>query len=465
MTRRNILTLAPAGLLSPVLAQQQPPADSSPARMKPRTSKSIASSPISIGFETLDRQMFDPERTYAHLAKLGVKWARCQTGWARTETVKGKYDFEWLDRVVDSLLAAGVQPWFNLGYGNTLYTPGPTHPSAVGWIPLNSDDARAAWLRYTDAIATKFATRVKHWELWNEPNISNFWQPDKPDPTKYVEFVKMTAPVIRKRVPGVTLIGGVFAGIPLDYIDGAMAAGLGDHVDRISYHPYRAVPEEGYDADIRALKGIVNRYKPGMKLWQGENGAPSTNNSTGALREFEWDEARQAKWLLRRLITDLSYDIEVTSYFQTVDMQNYVWTTGNSGMTNSKGVLRGGDYTPKASYYALQNLCSVIDSDCVRTDLLVRVSNVGPNADPVAIRTASFVKKGVPLYFWWYPANLQKGFESRLANVNVWSGNGAKMTKPVLCDLLTGDVWPAPARDKMPLRDYPMLLTDASLIT
>ena len=66
-------------------------------RLKTRTSKSIASSPLSIGFETLDRKMFDPERTYPHLADLGVKWARCQTGWARTETTRDQYDFAWLD--------------------------------------------------------------------------------------------------------------------------------------------------------------------------------------------------------------------------------------------------------------------------------------------------------------------------------------------------------------------------------
>jgi hypothetical protein len=222
MTRRNVLTLAPAGLAAVAMAQESA---SVPARMKPRTSKSIAASPISIGFETLDRKMFDPERTYPHLAKLGVKWARCQTGWARTEKTKGQYDFEWLDQVVDSLLNIGIQPWFNLGYGNTLYTPGPKDSSAVGWVPMNSDEAKAAWLKYVDALAAKFATRVKHWEIWNEPNGQGFWQPEKPDPVKYVEFARMTAPAIRKRIPGVTLIGGAYAGIPLDYIEGTMAGG------------------------------------------------------------------------------------------------------------------------------------------------------------------------------------------------------------------------------------------------
>lgn len=83
-------------------------------KVAPRSSISIAASPLSIGFETLDRKMFDPERTYAHVARLGVKWARVHTGWCRTERKRGAYDFAWLDQVVDALRRIGVQlstPW------------------------------------------------------------------------------------------------------------------------------------------------------------------------------------------------------------------------------------------------------------------------------------------------------------------------------------------------------------------
>ena len=58
-------------------------------KLKTRPSASIKASPLSVGYETLDRQHFDPAKTYAHAAQLGVKWARVQTGWARCEKVKG----------------------------------------------------------------------------------------------------------------------------------------------------------------------------------------------------------------------------------------------------------------------------------------------------------------------------------------------------------------------------------------
>ena len=88
-----------------------------------KASDEISSSPIGIGFEKLDRGVFSPEKAYDKIAAIGVKWARLQSGWARTETVRGVYDFSWLDDIVDNLLRRGIQPWLCLCYGNSLYTP------------------------------------------------------------------------------------------------------------------------------------------------------------------------------------------------------------------------------------------------------------------------------------------------------------------------------------------------------
>src|SRR5262249_24862130 len=143
LTRRTILQ-APAAALG--AWQAVAPA----GRIRTRPAKDIAASPISIGFETLDRESFDPARTYSHIAEWGARWARCQTGWCRSEKRKGEYDFRWLDGMVDSLRGAGVQPWFNLGYGNVLYTPAPL-ASAVGFAPVFSEEAKAGWLRFVRA--------------------------------------------------------------------------------------------------------------------------------------------------------------------------------------------------------------------------------------------------------------------------------------------------------------------------
>lgn len=444
--------------------------------IKPRPSSAIRASAISLGFETLDRRMFDPERTYGLLGQSGVKWARCQTGWSRTERVKGEYDFRWLDGVIDSVRRQGVQPWFSLSFGNKLYVPEAPHESAVGWHPMRTPEAREAWLRFTRAAAARYRDRVKHWEIWNEPNLDHWWMPHGAKPAEYTEMVRITVPEIKQRIPDAVIVGGALAGGParhMDYLEACLDLGLGKYVDKIAYHPYRGVPEDDYENEVRALRALVARHRPGIGVWQGENGCPSQNGSSGALRDLDWNEARQARWLLRRLLTDIRLDIELTSYFHTVDMVNYFTSDGKPGPTNFKGVIRGTDYTPKPSYHALQSLCALFDSDSVRADfLLLFGATSGPRpAEPEAIQRATFLRGGRPLYAYWYPASPQSDFPAGTVTVTVRHGKAARLDQPVLADLLTGKVHEIAAQTSggsyvfsgLPLTDYPLVITDRAV--
>jgi len=430
----------------------------------PRDARAIAASPLSVGFETLDRRHFDPARACPLLAKLGAKWARCQTGWCRCETERGKHDFAWLDDVVDSLLKIGVQPWFNLGYGNRLYTPD-ADDAAVGWAPVFDDAARQAWVRFVRAVAQHFAGRVKHWELWNEPNIAQFWKPAKPEAADYVALVKLTAPEIRKAVPDAVLIGGATAGIPMPYIKACLDAGLAEHVDKLSYHPYRPVPEAGYDGEIAALRKLLDGYRKGVALWQGECGCPSQGGkeSTGALANLDWDEARQAKWLLRRILSDLRLGVELTSYFHTVDLVGY------RGKTNFKGLLRGTDYTPKPAYFAYQCLCALFDAETKRRPDLT-LALVGQQK--ANLQDAAFARQGKAIHAYWLPASLQAPFEPRTLNMEVATAPDAALADPVLVDPMTRRVHRLPgartagralALENVPVLDYPLLVTDRAV--
>jgi polysaccharide biosynthesis protein PslG len=479
LTRRSIikLGLSAAGLRSTVLraAQTSQPA-SAPAcpfdfalpiagTVKPVAPSAIAASSLSVGYETLDRRHFDPARTYPHLAQLGVKWARCQTGWCRCETTKGIYDFAWLDEVVNALLALGVQPWFNLGYGNRLYTPDAPDEFAVGWAPIFSNPARQSWLRFVNRIAEHFRDRVQHWEIWNEPNSTGFWRPEKPDAAAYVELVRITAPEIRRHVPNAVLIGGAFAGIPMSYIQRCLDAGLADQVDKISYHPYRSVPETNYEKEIAELRDMIARHKKGIPIWQGENGCPSQGGpgSAGALRDLEWDQIRQAKWLLRRILCDLRLEIELTSYYHMVDLVGY------RGMTNYKGLLQGTDYIPKLSYRAYQCLCALFDSRTAhKPDLSLRLID----QEKVHLYDAGFVRTGRAVYAYWYPTDLQKGWTPRRITVQIDTPSSATIADPVLIDSLTARVFrlkpSAKSSDNLtlenlPLLDYPLLIADAGV--
>lgn len=103
----------------------------------PKKSSEIKNSKIGLGFEKLDRDAFDPEKAYDKVAEIGVKKARIQSGWQKTEKQKGVYDFAWLDNIVDNFLKRGISPWLCLCYGNSLYTEkAKEYFGAVGCPPI-----------------------------------------------------------------------------------------------------------------------------------------------------------------------------------------------------------------------------------------------------------------------------------------------------------------------------------------
>ena len=437
-------------------------------KVRPRRARSIAASPLGVGFETLDRKMFEPEPTYPFLAELGAKWARVQTGWCRCEPAKGQYDFAWLDGIVDRLLAMGVQPWFNLGYGNQLYTPEATNQFAVGWVPLWSEDARQGWLRFVGALAERFGDRVRHWEIWNEPNHRNFWKPREADPAEYVKFVRMTAPVIRRRVPGVKIVGP--AVWSPGYFKGGFDLGLGDLVGIVSYHWYRASPEDGYEAGVAGCREVLAQHKLDVPLWQGESGCPSQTAGAGAMAKYPWTEALQARWVVRRTLNDLRLRVDMSSYFHTVDMLYPNEDGTPDGRLNSKGLVRRSDYTPKPAYFAYQCLCALFDAETQWAQRPLEISAAdGLPLDESALLKAAFVRHDRPLYAYWLPADLRKERQPRVVDLVIPDRAGAVLDTPVLIDPLGASVHRLPQAARLgggwripgvALADCPLLVAD-----
>lgn len=496
LSRRSLLALGAAGLAASAIpnimpASEQVPKDGflEPApcppfdfkytplgNVKAVASKEIEASPLGVGFETLDRMMFEPERAYEQVGRLGVKWARCQTGWARTEKEPGQYDFAWLDGIANSLLGQGVTPWFSISYGNRLYTPDAPDWSAVGWAPIFAEEPKAAWLRYTRAVAERFGDRVAHWEIWNEPNIRVFWQPNQPSAKDYTELVKITATEIRRHVPNAVIVGGALAGMPTAYLRECLELGLADLVDKISYHPYRPVPEKDYETTVSEWQEMVAAKNPKVGLWQGENGAPSVGGprSAGALSQLPWSDTYQAKWLLRRILLDLLVGVDMTSYFTMVDLAAYNWGKGPSDRTNYKGLLRAGDYSAKAAYFAYQCLCALFDA---KTKM---ISNRPPaflettlaSGRVQYVRGGCFARNGKAIHVVWYPSTLPESFAPQTFRADLPVSPDATIVDPVLIDPLSGKVFGLEnvARGdgrltvaNLPLLDYPLLVTDRSV--
>ncbi|MBR2615796.1 MAG: beta-galactosidase [Clostridia bacterium] len=344
-------------------------------RLIPKRASQIRHSRIGIGFEKLDRGVFDPEKAYELVAQAGVKWARLQSGWQRTEKQRGVYDFSWLDPIVDRFLSMKIEPWICLCYGNELYTEAAKkHYGAVGCPPIHSKEEKQAWARYVHATVTHFKGRVRFWEVWNEPDGEWCWK-HGPDPLELAELTRITARACKKADPDCEVLGPALCYGKNEYSETLKKTDILEHLDGITYHAY-CVAEGDWSDRFQYYKAWVEEKGLDLKIIQGESGTQSRYGFAGALRRANWTELKQAKFLLRHLITDLKNGCYFTSYFSCMDMVEAL--NGINGDKASRldygyfGVIGAdfdengysvGSYTPKPSYYALQNLCSVLCDD------------------------------------------------------------------------------------------------------
>ena len=425
---------------------------------------------LSIGLECLDRDLWELEPVIEQIRALGVHRARLQSGWQKTESVEGVYDFAWLDKEVDLLIGAGIEPFLSLSYGNQLYCENPEeYPNlrfgGVGHMPVEHAHERAAWVRYVDAAVRHFSDRVKYFEIWNEPDISSFcniksltWV------DAYMELVRLTAPVIRSAYPDAIVLSCTASDRSIQPL---IDRGLGDYVDIHSYHSYNAWPELIGNSQANRLS-YAKAKAPHLEFWRGEAGYPSYNDprSRGALSNQQVSEIKQAKFVLRHLLCDLACDaLACTSYFHAYDFRHFMGI-----VRYHYGLIRHENHSGKPSYYALQVLAHQVDGEVrTRSDCPLAPGPKNPpalaNDRLLSIRTETFEKDGKLLFAYWIPTELKDEITAEKCSF-LLPCTDQLPEHPVILDPLTRMIYPIESREDFaaPVTDYPMLIVDRTLL-
>ena len=449
--------------------------------MRPRPAAEIKASNWTLGCEVLDRDYANFEEYKEHVAPLGIKTIRLQGGWAKCEKEKGKYDFSWLDRIIDYARAQGLNILLETGYGNTIYEGGGGWDLAGGFP--TSDEGLAAWDAWVDALTKHFKGRVRDWAMWNEPDIG---KPAK-TPEAIAAFNVRTARIVRRNIPDARIAGLSLARNSSEFLESCLAA-MGEDValfQWVIYHGYSNAPESSY-ANVEAQKAVLAKYNPSAKMRQGENGCPSEMATRFALSNVPWSEYSQAKWDMRRMLGDLGHDVE-SSVFTICDFNH----TGRE--INLKGLLRANEnkevIAVKRAYYAVQNVVSLFD------DTLERVRESTFGTKDATISTYEYRKAdGRPVFVFWTHAD-ELVFEKKKKGETGPARHLPKFTRPgdsfstrpamfkfagpapkdpVWVDLLTGRIYEFPKKDMLvhsngvtfinvPVYDSPCVLADKSV--
>lgn len=220
--------------------------------------------------------------------KLGARWFRLHglgnhyTYWDYIQPDSNTW--KWYDAQVNEIHSKGYNILGLLGFGARWSSQVPASEPP----PVNgSDEYRIGrympkdinqWKEYVRRTVGHYKDRIKHWEIWNEPDVSTFWMGT---PEQYVELLKTAYSAAKEADPNCTVIGGGGACSP-KWIKAILEAGALNCMDAFSIHGYYGDATTSIDAGtykprIDSLRNLIGQYGRVVPIWNTEGG---TSNST-----------------------------------------------------------------------------------------------------------------------------------------------------------------------------------------
>ena len=145
--------------------------------------------------------------------------------------------------VVEHAAAQGLAVTARLGL-----TPAWARPPDT---PLNflTPDSYEVFAEFAAAFASRYAGKVSHLIIWNEPNLSYEWGYRQTTAEAYVELLRTVYPAVKAANPDMMVLAGALAptlepaGSPwgindLDYLDQMYEAGAAEYFDGLAVHVY-----------------------------------------------------------------------------------------------------------------------------------------------------------------------------------------------------------------------------------
>jgi hypothetical protein len=255
-----------------------------------------------------------------------------QVEWPDLEPTRGQWSFYILDKHVamaeehntEILLPLATTPqWAS------------AHPDVQsGWQkpgftsePADMND----WRTYVRQVVTRYKGRIFAYEIWNEPNLRQFWIGDT---DQLVAMTKDAHDIIKSIDPAAILVSpSATTGSGISWLADFLSKGGGRYVDVIGYHFYV------YPRPPEAVLPLIERVKQTMKDYGVEN-KPIWDTEIGWAepKPFPSDELAAA-YLARSFILSWADGIQRVYWYV---WDNHSWVSIETTALDNKSLLPAG---------------------------------------------------------------------------------------------------------------------------
>ena len=374
-----------------------------------------------------------------NLAAAGVGWVTLDLGWKSLQpTSRSSYSMgdvaEW-DRQVTEVRSRGLKV-MAIFHTAPAWASGTSSKNGRPKDPTAYADA-AAWVakRYNGSTVSP-TLRIDAMQLWNEPNLKDFWAPD-PSTTRISSFanlIKAAGPAVRRANPNMkVVVGGLTTVDTAWYSEFVKTSGVVGSYDALGVHPYQspgdATPEtydpswgQYYMRHLSVLDKLMAGKNDNARIWATEFGWSTHANSSstpGWARGVS--ESTQADYLLRSMKV-----MAATPRVQAAFWYAAVTTSSGDTQFDNYALLRK-DWSRKPAYYALKCAASGVCGSSSSTPSLAPTTAKNLVA---AGSTWAYRDNGANLgTSWRTPSYDQTGWPKGAARLG-YGGDGEKTRLP-----------------------------------
>ena len=288
---------------------------------------------------------FEQDAQNAH--NLGSQIVRVSFRWDMVEPEKGHFRWDVMDYIINTVVKVDNPKEIIVLLTNTASWAVPQSAGKDYWrTPIKDVQGYQVYLT---SIVNRYKDRVKYWEIWNEPNLNEYWLGTVQD---YVNLLKISFQAIKSADPSSHVLNGGTDGADYDYVKSLYALGAGKYFDILALHPY-SNPD-----DPRSAGDHSSHFFPSISEVLNVMSQNRDSNKTVWLTELAWavdssywggvTPAQQAEYM------NASYDMVLQKWPQ---VKAYIWYSSRDQADGNWGLLNQ-DQSKRPSWNTFESLAS-----------------------------------------------------------------------------------------------------------